>query len=162
MTLAEITPVNWARIVLVSAILFSFFWGLDALTHKRIAEKEITDKELNVHRIILLCSLLMEISLVGVYWFGWIMLPLFIATFITRTAHEFIDELKFHVGRCTQKESYLHLGMWTTVLVKTSALFIWGFIYNYNGIMNLPFYYYLIAVLVLITMSIISYFEWQR
>jgi hypothetical protein len=152
----------WIITVLGSASIFTILWGLDALTHKKLVEVDLTDKELQTHRHILIASFFMEISLVLTYWFGFAMLPFFIAFFIVRTVHEFIDELHFHVKRCSAYESYLHLGMWMSVLVKTSALFMWGFLLGYDGFLNLHFLFYVWLAILLLAMAFISYKEWYR
>lgn len=158
----EIPVSFWPYLVLISASLFALFWAFDAATHKRIAHTDITDQELNQHRIILIASFVLELSLVLSYWFGWMMLPLFIAAFLTRTIHEFIDELNFHVNRCTQNESFLHLGMWISVLTKTVALFIWGFILNYQGFDDLNTLEIIWGILLLLILGYTSLVEWRR
>lgn len=159
---STINSTFWITCILGSASIFTILWGLDALTHKKLVEADLTDKELQTHRQILVASFLMEISLVLVFWFGYAMLPFFISFFIVRTVHEFIDELHFHVKRCTPYESYLHLGMWMSVLVKTSALVMWGFGSRYDGFVELPIFYYCWMAIVLAVMSFISYKEWYR
>ena len=74
----------------------------------------------------------------------------------------FIDELNYHTERCKPYENYLHLGMWTSVLIKTFGMFIWGFFLQFKGVLNMPTYIYSWGAIVLISMSIISYFEWKR
>jgi hypothetical protein len=160
--LNAVEPMDWALIILISSTVFTVLWSLDALTHKKIAHIDLTDKELQTHRNILLASVLMEASLVGMFWLPGLMLPLFVAFFITRTAHEFIDELHYHTGRCTPYETYLHLGMWVTVLTKTFAMFIWGFFYQFKGIEDLSWTLYCWAAIVFLSMNLISYFEWKR
>jgi hypothetical protein len=160
--LEDTTPVFWAITILGSASLFTILWSLDALTHKRLVQIDITDKELQTHRNILLASFLMEVSLVLVFWFGFAMMPFFIAFFITRTVHEFIDELKFHADRCTPYETRLHLGMWITVLIKTATMFIWGFFGDYKGLTELPIVLYIWGFIILAIMSYVSYAEWRR
>jgi hypothetical protein len=160
--LQNIDPNFWAVAILSSATLFTFFWLLDARTHKALVKIDITDKELQTHRNILVTSLLMEASLVGMFWYQIELLPFFIAFFITRTAQEFIDELHFHTGRCTVYESRLHLGMWISVLSKTALMFMWGFFTGYKGILELNIALYVWAVIVFGAMSVISYFEWKR
>ena len=158
----EINPFYWATVVLISTTGFTVLWFLDALTHKELVKIDITDKELQTHRNILVASLLMEISLVCMYWWTVEVLPFFITFIIVRTAHEFIDELHFHADRCSAYESRLHLGMWIFVFIKTISLFIWGFFTQYKGIEDLPIAYYLWGGIVLILMSIISISEWRR
>lgn len=154
--------ISWAILVLASATLFLVLWFLDALTHKKIVETEISKTELQTHRNILITSVLMELSLVGMYWNKQLMLIFFIAFFITRTAHEFIDELKYHADRCSSYENYLHLGMWITVLIKTGALFYWGYFLNYISIEELPMILYVWGVIVIALMSYVGLKEWQR
>jgi hypothetical protein len=52
--------------------------------------------------------------------------------------------------------------MWISVLTKTAAMFIWGFFTSFDGVLNLPWYIFLWAGLVFVTMSVISFFEWRR
>lgn len=151
-----------ATIILISASIFTVVWSLDSLTHKKILKIDITDRELQTHRNILVASLLMEISLVLIYWDKYIALPFFITFLLIRLVHEFIDELKFHVERCTPYENYLHLIMWSTVYIKTFLLFTWGFFYDYNGIELLPLGFYIWAGLLLFVMGFVSLVEWQR
>lgn len=158
----EISPLYWASLILISATGFTVLWLFDALTHKELVEVDITDKELQTHRNILVVSVLMEMSLVGMYWWNFEMLPLFLTFFIVRTIHEFIDELHFHTDRCSVYESRLHLGMWVFVIGKTMAMFMWGFFTQYQGIESLPLIYYIWGALILMTMSVVSMAEWQR
>lgn len=156
------TPLFWAITILSAATIFTVAWFMDSLTHKELVKVDITDKELQTHRNILTASFLMEISLVMMYWFPLAMLPFFIAFAITRTVHEFIDELHFHTDRCSRHESQLHLVMWLSVLLKTSAMFIWGFFTSYEGIMDLPVFMFIWGGTILIAMSYISFNEWRR
>jgi magnesium-transporting ATPase (P-type) len=155
-------PLSFALIILISSTVFAIAWGLDAMTHKELVKVDITDKELQTHRNILTASLLMEISLVFMYWFPLIMLPVFIATLVTRTVHEFIDELHFHTDRCSSYESTLHLIMWITVITKTAAMFIWGFFTQYNGVLELPLPFYIWGLLVFSIMGYTSWVEYKR
>ncbi len=158
----EVSSIYWASLVLISSTGFTILWALDAVTHKRIVKHDITDKELQTHRNILVVSVLMELSLVSMYWWSFEVLPFFLTFLIVRTVHEFIDELHFHTDRCSVYESRLHLGMWIFVFIKTISLFIWGFFTNYKGIEELPLLYYIWGGLVLLIMSIISLSEWRR
>ena len=97
----SVSPLQFALLILLSGTLFTVFWMLDSITHGKLVKIDISDKELQTHRNILLASVLMEISLVLMYWFPVLMLPLFSAFFLTRTVHEFIDELHWHANRCT-------------------------------------------------------------
>jgi hypothetical protein len=125
--LTQINPSYFACAILISATIFVIAWSLDAITHSRLVKVDISDKELQTHRILILSSGLMELCLVLMYWFDIEILPIFIAALVTRTAHEFIDGLRYHTDRCTFRETLLHLTMWITVISKTCFLFIWGF-----------------------------------
>src|SRR5688572_13199965 len=92
----NITPEYFAWAILGSATVFTLTWFLDALTHSRLGETDITARELHTHRVLILTSGLMELSLLLMYWFDYEVLPVFLAAIITRTAHEFIDELHWH------------------------------------------------------------------
>lgn len=156
------TPLFWAIAILSSGTVFAILWSLDAITHEKLVQVDITDQELQAHRNILTVSFLMEISLLAMFWSPIGALPFFIAFFITRTIHEFIDELNFHVKRCTPYETYLHLGMWMSVLVKTFSMFIWGFFSGYSGLLELPFFCYIWAVILLLFLGVVSFLEWKR
>ena len=158
----DVSSLYWATVVLISATGFTILWLFDAITHKKLVKIDITDKELQTHRNILLASVLMEASLVSMYWWNIEALPFFLAFLIVRTVHEFIDELHYHADRCSTYESMLHLGMWIFVFIKTITLFIWGFFTQYKGIEELPFGFYVWGGLVFILMSLISLSEWRR
>ena len=129
--LTQINPSYFACAILISATIFVIAWSLDAITHSRLVKVDISDKELQTHRILILSSGLMELCLVLMYWFDIEILPIFIAAVVTRTAHEFIDELRYHTDRCSFYETILHLTMWISVISKTSFLFIWGFFFAF-------------------------------
>lgn len=158
----SISPLYYATIALISMTGFSILWFFDSRTHAKLVRIDISDKELQVHRNILASSILMELSLVSMYWFPLESLPFFLALFITRLVHEFIDELHFHTDRCTIYESRLHLGMWIFVLIKTFVLFMWGFFTMYIGLETLPFVFYIWAGLLLVLMSYTGFVEWFR
>ena len=128
--MTQINATYFAFAILMSATIFVIAWSLDAITHTRLVKIDITDKELQTHRILILSSGLMELCLVLMYWFDIEILPIFIAALVTRTAHEFIDELRYHTDRCTFRETLLHLIMWISVISKTGFLFIWGFYFK--------------------------------
>jgi hypothetical protein len=157
-----INPNFWAIAILICTTVFSVLWFLDALKHKELVKTDITSNELRTHRNILISSGIMELALVAMFWFQLESLPFFIAAFITRTAHEFLDELKYHADRCSSYENFIHLGMWVTVLSKTILQFIWGFFYQYQGIETFDYGIYCWAGIVLLTMGITSFFEWKR
>lgn len=122
------TAIAWGWIALNA--LFAVAWAYDARTHGQL---ELSDKELQVHRLILLPSIGMELALVGMFWEPWLALPLFLGCYLVRTVHELIDELRFHVDRCTPAEALAHLVMWVTVHTKTWLLFGWAFLLRYKG-----------------------------
>lgn len=158
----KVNPLYWATAILLAGTVFTFFWLLDSFTHTKLRTIDITDKELQTHRTILIASVLMEMALVGMYWFSIELLPFFIAFFITRTVHEFIDELHWHANRCSSYESFLHLGMWLSVLSKTFLMFMWGFFDHYSGILGLPIIYYIWGGVIIISMGIIGLIEWKQ
>ena len=158
----SLIPEYYALIVLGSGTLFAIFWMLDSITHGKLVELDLTDKELQTHRIILLTSVLMELTLLLMYWVDLLILPLFFAFFITRTVHEFIDELHYHTDRCSSYESFLHLGMWIAILTNTAAMFIWGFFTHYKGLESLNLFYIVWAILLSICIFIIGLKEWKR
>ncbi|MCE9539562.1 MAG: hypothetical protein K8R85_10125 [Bacteroidetes bacterium] len=158
----NINPVFFATAILCSATIFTIVWFLDSVTHGKLVKIDITDKELQTHRIILATSVLMELSLVLMFWFNFEMLPFFVAFFITRTVHEFIDELHWHTDRCSQYESFLHLGMWISVLSKTFLMFMWGFFTQYKGLTELNIGFYIWGVIVVGLMGLIGLVEWKR
>jgi len=155
-------PSDFAIVILLSATLFALLWGFDALTHQKLVEIDITDSEIQTHRNILLVSVLMEVSLITMFWRPMVSLPFFIALFITRYSHEFIDELHYHTDRCKPYENYLHIGMWVSVLTKTFGMFIWGFFFQYKGVMEMPLYIYVWGFIVFTSMAITGFFEWKR
>ncbi len=155
-------PSDFAIVILLSATLFALLWGFDALTHQKLVEIDITDSELQTHRNILVVSVLMEVSLITMFWRPMVSLPFFIALFITRYSHEFIDELHYHTDRCKPYENYLHIGMWVSVLTKTFGMFIWGFFFQYKGVLEMPLYIYIWGFIVFTSMAITGFFEWRR
>ena len=157
-----ITSETFAPLILVSGTLFCVFWSLDAATHARLVKVEITDRELTTHRIVLATSLIMVLSLGCMYWWPVAMLPVFIGSFITRTAHEFIDELHFHVDRCTPTESMYHLIMWMSMITNTAAMFMWGFFRQFEGVETLPVVYYIWAGILAVVIGVVSTKEWNR
>jgi len=154
--------VIYGYLVLILSFIFLIAWALDSKTHGELAKKEITDKELQTHRLILIPSILMELSLVGMYWSPWISLPFFLGFYLVRTVHEFIDEIHFHTDRCTKKESYYHLIMWCTVHIKTFLLFIWGFFLQFAGIESLPVIFYIVYIIITGLLGIITLIEFKR
>lgn len=162
MEFPDLNPFFFALAILVSATFFTCTWILDAITHANLVDSHITRRELQTHRILIVTSGLMELSLLLMFWFRWEILPVFIAAFITRTAHEFIDEVSWHSKRCTFYETILHLIMWLTVLSKTFFLFIWGFFSHFKGVENLPVAFYMWGFVIVIVMGFVSMKEWNQ
>ncbi len=158
----NINPTFYAVAILISAATFTATWFLDAITHSKLAESDITKRELHTHRVLIITSMLMEFSLVLMYWFNLEVLPLFLAAFITRTAHELIDEQHWHTHRCSFFETILHLIMWLSVLTKTFLMFIWGFFTHYKGFAQLNVGFYIAGILIVICMGFISRKEWNQ
>jgi hypothetical protein len=158
----NISPNFFALAILIAATLFTVAWFFDAITHSKVGESDVTKRELHTHRILIITSMLMEFSLVLMYWFSYEVLPLFIAALVTRTAHEFIDEIKFHVKRCSFYETMLHLSMWITVITKTVFMFLWGFYCHYKGLTNLHPALFIWGIAIVICMSFISLKEWNQ
>ncbi len=150
-----VTPRELAVAVLVSGLLFSILWYLDHKTHLAIWKRDITDGELRTHRMILYASYVLLGSLVLLAWLPGLALPLFIGAFVTRTLHEGIDELRWH-GRCSERETLIHLGMWISVHAGTAALFVWGWFFRYDGIADLPLWMWGGYAAVFVAMSVIG------
>ncbi len=158
----NISPDFFALAILITGTLFTVTWFLDAITHSKVGEFDVTNRELHTHRVLIVTSMLMEFSLVLLYWYSYEVLPLFIAALVTRTAHEFIDEVKFHTKRCSFYETILHLIMWIMVLTKTGFMFIWGFYCNYAGLNRLHPALYVWGIAIVICMGFISLKEWNQ
>lgn len=147
-------------LILVCTSIFVLAWGLDALTHAKIANADISDRELHTHRILILSSGLLQAVLLLFFWFDFEILPIFIALLFTRTVHEVIDEVKFHSSRCTFRETCIHFVMWISVLSQIGFLFYWGFFFHYEGLFTLPFFHFIWGGLLVLLMSFISWKEW--
>ena len=160
--LIEINPSVWGISLLLLNLFFLVAWTFDSREHARLKNLDISDKELLTHRLILIPSLLMELSLVLMFWFPLIMLPFFIAFYLVRTVHEYIDESHFHVNRCSPREAYLHLVMWCTVHIKTWIMFIWGFFLQYDGLFSLHISILILYTFILVGLSIITLIEFRR
>lgn len=160
--LQNISPIYLACFILIMSLMFTVAWFFDSKFHGKIFQHDITDKELQTHRLILIPSVLMEISLIATYWLGAMMLPLFLAFYLVRTVQEFIDELHFHTTRCTFFESILHLVMWITVHAKTFAFFIWAFLLQYQGLAELPSLFYVLFLILTLLQGYIATVEWNR
>jgi hypothetical protein len=52
--------------------------------------------------------------------------------------------------------------MWLSILTNTSALFMWGFFAQYQGVEDLPVLMYIWAGLIGISIIYISKKEWSR
>jgi hypothetical protein len=125
-------------------------------------DTDISEAELRTHRIMILVSSLMQLSLVLMFWFGKPMIVFFIPMLFTRTAHEFIDELKFHVDRCSNKETFIHLGMWLSIQINTACMFIWGYFSSFEGVLELHPVLIGWAVLLFAVLTYTGVIEWNR
>ena len=155
-------PVIFPIIILSMSFIFAVAWFFDSRFHGKIYEADITDKELQTHRLILIPSVLMEVTLLLMYWAPFAMLPFFLAFYLVRTVQEFIDELHFHTDRCTFFESILHLIMWVTVHTKTFAFFFFFFILRFKGLEDLSYIYFAIFLVLTAAMGLIGLVEWNR
>jgi hypothetical protein len=162
-TIESLNTIYLALGILISATVFLVAWYFDSKMHGEIAGRDITDRELQTHRLILIPSVLMEVTLVFMYFINpWYLLPPFLAFYLTRTVQEGIDELHFHVDRCTPYESYLHLIMWCSVHTKTFFMFIWGFFFQFQGVESLPVFLYPLFLIIFSFMGLIGLIEWRR
>lgn len=159
MDLNTITPNFYATSIISLYFIFAIAWWFDSKIHHQLLKNEQHALELQTHRLILLPSIFMELSLVAMYWLPWHALPFFIAAYLTRTIQEGIDEAKWHTVRCSQFESILHLIMWISVHAKTVLMFMWGFFWQYSGVSELSGLHYILFGLVLLLNSIIAFRE---
>jgi len=142
-------------------LVFAIAWWFDSSIHHKLLQNSEHSLELQTHRLILIPSVLMELSLIAMYWYPWHALPLFLACYLTRTVQEFIDESKWHTVRCSAFESTLHLIMWLSVHTKTALMFMWGFFEQYQGWDTLSIYFYILFAFVLGLNSLIAWREFN-
>jgi hypothetical protein len=135
--ISQLQPLHLALAVLASGVAFTVLWYVDHRTHLAIWRRDIGDGELRTHRMILYASWVLLGGLVLAAWAPGLALPLVIGAWLTRTLHEGLDEVKWH-GRCSERETLVHLGMWISVHAGTAALFIWAFYFRYRGLGELP------------------------
>ena len=160
--LNNIKPLYFFISILGCSLVFLIAWFFDSRTHGKLIN-EIDKKELQTHRLILIPSILAELSIVLMFWINpWYLLPFFLAFYLTRTIQEFIDELKWHTGRCSDQEAYLHLIMWCSVHAKVMLMFIWGFFFQFQGLSEIPLIYHITMFITLAGMGILSLIEWKR
>ncbi len=141
--LGQLSAEMWATQILLFGAGFGIFWYLDHLTHLRIWKKDITDGELRTHRMILFASYGLMGSLFLMRWFPLAVLPIFIGCWVTRTLHEFLDELHWHLPRCTERETLIHVAMWIFIHAGTAVTFMWGFFLQFEGFEHLHWLFYL-------------------
>jgi hypothetical protein len=159
MDLQSLTPSFYASSIILLYFLFAIAWWFDSKIHHKLLKNQEHALELQTHRLILIPSILMELSLVIMYWYPWHALPFFLATYLTRTFQEGIDESKWHTVRCSLNESLLHLIMWISVHAKTILTFIWGFFFQFAGVNDLaPFYYFFFAIV----LGLNSWIAWRE
>lgn len=154
--LEQISPETFASLILLFGILFGILWFLDHQTHLRIWKKDIKDGELLTHRLILYASYGLMAALFLMAWWPLLALPLFLGCWITRTTQEAIDEFRWHVDRCTEYESLLHLFMWITIHAGTAITFMWGFFLQFKGIGSLPIAFHLVFAVLFVFYSYIG------
>ncbi|MBX9768628.1 MAG: hypothetical protein K2X47_15245 [Bdellovibrionales bacterium] len=157
--LEEIPAEHFGLGIIITGVIFGIFWFLDHRTHLRIWEKDITDGELRSHRMILYASYCLMGSLFLMAWYPWQALPLFIGCWITRTVHEFIDEIHWHLPRCTERETLIHLIMWISIHTATAIAFSWGFFLQYRGLGDLPFWMHASFIAIFCVYSYIGHRE---
>jgi hypothetical protein len=131
--LDSIPSAHFAYGMLFFGIVFGIFWYIDHRTHLAIWKKDITDGELRTHRMILYASQGLMLSLLLMAWWPGQALFLFIGCWVTRTLHEFMDEIHWHLPRCSEKETLIHLVMWVCIHAGTAITFCWGFFRQYEG-----------------------------
>lgn len=128
---------QFAFAIIVTGIIFTVFWYKDHLTHKKIWETEIDDGELRTHRMIFYASYGILLSTPFLASYPIIAIPIFFSCWITRLVHEGIDEFHWHLPRCTERETVLHLVMWISVHIGEALVFAWGAVYKFEGFMEL-------------------------
>jgi hypothetical protein len=133
-----ITAEQYAWGMIITGIIFGISWYYDHLTHLRIWKKDITDGELRTHRMIFYASYGLIFALLLMAWFPLQALPLFIACWLARTLHETIDEIHWHLPRCTERETISHLIMLISAHAGILIVFAWGFFFQYEGLTDLP------------------------
>lgn len=159
MGIHTVTPNFYATSIILLYFIFAIAWWFDSKVHHQLLKNQEHALELQTHRLILIPSILMEISLVMMFWYPWHALPFFIATYLTRTIQEGIDESKWHTVRCSLYESLLHLVMWISVHAKTVLMFIWGFFFQFAGLLDLASGYYFSFAIVL---ALNSWIAWRE
>lgn len=157
--LKHFTPLQFALGMILFGIPFAALWYLDHRTHLRIWKKDITDGELRTHRMILYASYGLMFSLLLMAWAPWLALPLFIGCWVTRTLHETMDEMFWHLPRCSESETLIHLGMWICIHSGIAVTFIWGFFFQYEGFAALPIWVHGLFVLIFLIYTYIGHHE---
>jgi len=155
----EISATKFAFGMSSFGVLFGLLWFIDHRTHLRIWKKDITDGELQTHRMILYASYGLMLSLFLMAWFPLLSLPLFIGCWIARTLHETMDEMFWHLPRCSEFETLIHLGMWICIHAGTFITFVWGFFLQYKGFTELPIIFHALFLIIFIAYSYIGHHE---
>lgn len=155
----HITAIQFASGMVFFGLLFGVLWFIDHRTHMQIWQKDITDGELRTHRMILYASYGLMFSLLLMAWVSWLALPLFIGCWVTRTLHETLDELHWHLPRCSEFETMVHLGMWICIHAGTFITFTWGFFFQYRGFADLPVWIHALFGLIFASYSYIGHHE---
>tara|TARA_B110001454_G_scaffold219198_1_gene251470 strand:+ start:40561 stop:41082 length:522 start_codon:yes stop_codon:yes gene_type:complete len=157
--LNDVPALYFALGMIIFGLIFGVLWYTDHKTHLQIWKKDISDGELRTHRMILYASYGLMFSLLLMAWVPWIALPLFIGCWVTRTLHETLDEMFWHLPRCTEFETIVHLGMWICIHAGTAITFIWGFFFQYRGFGDLPWYLHACFVIIFLSYSYIGHHE---
>lgn len=154
--LDAIPPHHFAYGMLFFGFFFGVFWYLDHKTHLAIWKKDITDGELRTHRMILYTSYGLMLSLLLMTWWPGQALFLFLGCWVTRTLHEFMDELHWHLPRCSERETIIHMIMWICIHGGTAVTFAWGFFRQYDGFAELGWPIHAAFVLIFLGYSYIG------
>lgn len=155
----QISPLVWANEILLCGVVFGVFWFWDHKTHMEIWKKDISDGELRTHRMILYSSYGLMVCLILFRWFSIEVLPFFLGFWFTRTVHEFMDELHWHLPRCSEKETLIHLVMWIFIHTGTAVTFIWGYFTQFKGLESLPLFYHIGFISLFLVYSYIGHHE---
>lgn len=152
----SIPSAHFAYAMIFFGVVFGVFWYFDHKTHLAIWKKDITDGELRTHRMIMYASYVLMLSLLLMTWWPGLALFLFIGAWITRTLHEFLDEINWHLPRCSEKETLIHMVMWISIHAGTAVTFSWGFFRQYDGFAELGWPIHATFILVFLGYSYIG------
>ncbi len=155
----QIPAFQYSMGIILFGSIFGVLWFVDHRTHLMIWQKDISDGELRTHRMILYASYGLMFSLLLMAWFPILALPLFIGCWVTRTLHETMDEMFWHLPRCSEFETLVHLGMWICIHAGTFTVFIWGFFFQYKGFGELSALIHILFAIIFLVYSYIGKHE---